>query len=102
MDRFVLHSKAREQTIDGLAKVAARARSMVKDRVVDRAGANHVMRFFYALRDVTKRLGDTMGDVPPRLLADFEELLQQCSGPLDMFRADIQEALGAITKDSRA
>ncbi len=93
MDRFVLHSKAREQVLDSLAKVAARARAMVKDRVVDRAGSNRVMRFFYAVRDVTKRLRDTMGDVPPRLLTDFEQLLQQCSGPLDIFRTDIQEAL---------
>ncbi len=100
MDRFVLHSKAREEVLDGLANVAARARALVKDRVVDRAGSNRVMRFFYAVKDVTKRLRDTMGDVPPRLLTDFEKLLQQCSGPLDMFRADIQEALGVISKDS--
>jgi hypothetical protein len=102
MDRFVLHSKAREQVLDGLAGVAARARALVKDRTVDRVGANRVMGFFYAVKDVMKRLSDTMGDMPPRLLADFEALLQQCSGPLELFRADIQEALVTITKDPRS
>ena len=102
MDRFVLHSKAREQVIDGLARVAAKARTLVKDRTVDRVGANHVMEFFYAVKDVAKRLSDTMGDVPPRVLADFEALLQQCSGPLEMFRTDLQEALITISREARS